>query len=523
MEWREKLFQNSLVTAALVIALGVALLVTGCERSRPASPTTLRVQLSSEAVSLDPSLAEDGLSLKIISNIMDGLVGYDGAGKLVPRLAESYDVLEGGRRFVFTLRKGAAWSDGVAVKADDFVTAFRRALSPGVASKLAEMLRPIRWAGDFRAGESRRLGVSATPDGKFVIELEKPAPYFLQALTLPVAMPLRQDVLDAHQGRWPELAPTTGPYRLAEHKIDQKYVLRANEKSVRSPAIAEVELLIIQDESTASSLFEKGRLDVLTRVPALDFARFQRTGVVRVEPFYATYYVAFDTRRAPFNQTAWRQAVAASLRRREITNALDTGEYPATSWIPPGLEGHVPFDPEFSAAGWEKAVAKVKAEAAKRTVPVKAAFDSGTRNSLVMEKVQQDLERALGLKVQLMNLDWKTYVKTIRTDPPEIFRFGWLAPFADPISHLQALTSGNANNLTGWSNDEYNRLVAEVAAMEPGPKRLAKVLAAQRILVEQQAVVVPIYHYIQAHGVSKRVKGFRANPFGVVQFQELSW
>ena len=58
--------------------------------------------------------------------------------------------------------------------------------------------------------------------------------------------------------------------------------------------------------------------------------------------------------------------------------------------------------------------------------------------------------------------------------------------------------------------------------MPRGPDREAKVRKAPEILVDREAVVVPLYHYVQTHAVAKRVQGFRANPFGVILFEGIS-
>ena len=163
-------------------------------------------------------------------------------------------------------------------------------------------------------------------------------------------------------------------------------------------------------------------------------------------------------------------------------------------------------------------------EARKRGAPAQAlaaSFDTSTRNSLVMEKVQQDLQLALGLKLSLNNLDWKSYLKSIQTDPAPIFRLGILSPFMDPIQILQSFTTGDPNNYLKWSNEDYDRLVREVAAMKPGPSRERKIREAEEELVDRQAIVVPIYHYVQNTAVKARIAGFRVNPFGVIRFNEL--
>jgi oligopeptide transport system substrate-binding protein len=504
----------------LYLLLGLSLLPACTHRAAP-PPSTLRIQLATEPASLDPALAEDGASIRILYNTMEGLVGYDGGGKLRNRLAESYSVSPDGRRYTFVLRKQARWSDGKPVTAGDFVTGIRRALTPQSGSKLAGIFFVVKGAKANFEGKAKasELGVRAEGD-RLVIDLEQAAPYFVQALTLPVAMPERQDVLDAHGGRWPESAPVTGPYRISSHEPDRRFVFEKNpgywQSTSEYPA---VEMLIVADESTGMNLFEQGGIDVLTKIGSGELqALRKKPGVLHTDPFLATYYLSFNHRKAPFNDRRWRQAVSGAVRRDEIVKALDSGETPARSWVPRGLEGYIPYTdpmPEFAPA-----FDAVRAQGAP-TETLAAAYDTSARNTMVMEKVQHDLKAALGLKISLGNLDWKTYLKTVQTDPPPLFRLGILSPFMDPIQILESFTTGDPNNYLKWSDPDYDRLVREIAALAPGPARERKIREAEEVLVDREAIVVPIYHYVQNHVVAARVQGFKVNPFGVIRFDEL--
>ena len=202
-------------------------LTPGCTRhSQNSSNSALRFQLSNEPVSLDPMLAEDGVALQVLYNTSEGLVAYDGKGLLQNRMAETYTVSRDGKRYEFVLRKDAKWSDGRPVQASDFVAGLRRSLSPKLASKLSSLLYPIQGARAYHDGRlpAEKLGVREE-NGKLVIQLDFAAPYFIQALTLPATLPIREDVL-----RW-KLARSRSiqwslSYRVAS--IGPKIVLEAN-------------------------------------------------------------------------------------------------------------------------------------------------------------------------------------------------------------------------------------------------------------------------------------------------------
>jgi oligopeptide transport system substrate-binding protein len=446
-------------------------------------------------------------------------VGYNGAGELEYRLASDVQVSKDGKRYEFHLRPEARWSDGEPVRPEHFVAAFRHALEPSTASKTADILFTIRGAQALHSGKGKPedLGVRAEGD-KLVIELEKPASYFLHSLAMTVALPMKWE-------KWSEKAPVTGPYRIAWHKPEQAILLVPNENywgyaSHPGQFPPPVLLRIVHDESTAVSLFERGQLDIATKVPSYDFDRLKKAGKLRVDPFMATYFISFNTKKAPFGDRVFRRAVAGAIQREEIARAVGTGETPARSWIPRGLPGFFPYSdptPVFA-----DSVAAVRAKTRKQHLRVDAGFDSSSRNSMVMEKIQADLKSRIGIELQLKQMEWKSYVKNLGADAPPLWRFGALAPFKDPIYHLRFFEGDNPNNYTGWSDPEYNALVEEIAATPEGTARVKKILRAQQILVERDAVVVPIYHYVQTHAVATRVQGFRVSPTGVIHFKELS-
>jgi len=511
----------------VAIAIPAVLLAAAaaCTKKDEAPKDTLQIQLSSEPVSLDPSLAEDGLGFRILINVMDGLVGYTNEGRLVNRLAESYEISEDRKTYRFKLRPDAVWSDGAAVDASQFKLALERALKPATGSKLSGLLRVIRGASDLVRGTNPHASGIVADGRDLTITLEKPASYFLQVLTLPIAYPLRADVLERNGGRWDALrgdrVPTNGAYKFAGYARDQRIELTAHQR-LPDGAPRNVLLRIVQDESTGASLFERGKLDVLSRIPAYDQKKYEEKGQVRVVPFLATYFLGFNLKKPPFNDRDFRRALAGAIKKEELVRALGTGETPASSWIPRGLEGYYPY--RADAAGVESVFADSVARVKARKYPGKIVmgFDSSGRNALVMEKVQSDARAALGWKVELANSDWKSFTKSIYVDPTPVFRFGWSTPMIDPVIFLSAFTTKDPFTFTSYSNPAYDGLVARIVALEPGDAERARLIAqAQKILVEDEAIVIPLYHYVSTQVVGPRLAKYEVSPFGHTRYEEV--
>ena len=132
--------------------LPLLVMLSGCTHSS-STENPIRIHLPSEPVSLDPALVEDDWAVKVICNTAQGLLGYDGAGQLKQRLASKIDVSPDRRRYTFTMREGAAWSDGKPVTAAQFVLGLKRSLDPKLGSKIANMLFAIKGAKAYYTGK----------------------------------------------------------------------------------------------------------------------------------------------------------------------------------------------------------------------------------------------------------------------------------------------------------------------------------------------------------------------------------
>lgn len=496
---------------------------TGCRHdpNSPSSERVLSVHLLNEPVTLDPGLIEDGVSLQVVRNLDEGLMGYDSSGRLGLRLAEGYEVSPDGKRYFFRLKKGLRWSDGHPLQVEDFVFAFKRLLGPGGRSPFASVFSSIR-------GAKSLLSIGATfgasfgvfeKEGGLVIELDRPMPALLHALTLPIAFPIRKDVLDANHGDWPDTGPVTGPYRIVSRQREEKIRLSRNPLYWgQAPRISEIEFKVITDETTAYRLFASGRLDILSRISSFDLPRVRQSQQLETYPFWGVYFLSFNTAKPPFQDRRWRRAVAGAVQRNEVVTVVGGGESPASSFVPKGIEGF--FQSGSPTAEFEEDVQWAKSQ--KVFSEVNGTFDAGLRNSRVMEKVQADLKQRLGLSLVLRSLDWKSYLRSLSSDPSALYRMGYLVPYQDPVFILKIFTTGHEANHTGWSDPRYDRWVDEISMMKPGPEREAKVIRAQKLLLSE-GIVVPLFHYVQNIGVSKRVKEARSNTTGVILFQEMEW
>lgn len=295
-----------------------------------------------EPNSLDPARSHDIAGLKVLMHLFEGLVGYDPRdASPVPAAAERWEISADRKTYTFHLRP-ALWSNGDPVTAHDFVYAWRRAADPRTLSKYADRLFVVKSARAIHRGEAppEALGVRAADERTLVVELEHPAPYFLDLLRLNLFYPVHRATLERHGPDWtdPRNLVHNGPYRLVSMALNDRKVFEANP---RYRAASEVRLrkfvfLSIRDDAAAWRIYNTGGCHWLFRAPP-DAVDPQRPRPDHVKcPFNAVYYLVFNTRVRPLDDPRVRRALSLAIDRTRIAGlVVRSGELPATRLVPP--------------------------------------------------------------------------------------------------------------------------------------------------------------------------------------------
>lgn len=180
MYTRNLLWLVSLVSAAPLYAADVP-------ANTPLAPQQVfRYNNHSDPCTLDPQKVEENTAAQIVLDLFEGLVWMDGEGQVQPAQAERWEILDGGKRYIFHLRSGLQWSDGQPLTAEDFVLGWQRAVDPKTASPFAGYLAQahINNAAAIVAGKAdvTSLGVKAMDDRTLEVTLEQPVPWFTTML-----------------------------------------------------------------------------------------------------------------------------------------------------------------------------------------------------------------------------------------------------------------------------------------------------------------------------------------------------
>ncbi len=415
----------AILCALAALALSVA--ATGAA-TKDHRGGTLRLLAKAAGGTLDPQVNYTLQYWQLFQATYDGLLAFkkaggEGAFTVVPDLAETLpQPTNGGKTWVFTLRKGIKFSNGQPVTVNDVVASLRRIFkvkSPtsggfyaGIVGAKACLAKP--------AGCTLKGGVSADPKKNTVtINLIAPDPEFKYKLSVPHAsiLPASAPVNDA--GTKP--IPGTGPYYFASYNPNKQLVLKRNPyfkqwSKDAQPAgypdqITQSFGLTVEAQITA---IENGQADWTLESPPAD--RLNEMGTkfasqTHVETLTAFWYAPMNTNLAPFNNIKARQAVNFAIDRNALVKIFGGPKLatPSCQVLPPGFPGHVDYCPYTKNPG-----AKWSApDLAKAKQLVKESGTAGQKVTVLSS--DDEVNKAVGVYLQsvLNQIGYKASVKPI--------------------------------------------------------------------------------------------------------------
>jgi oligopeptide transport system substrate-binding protein len=507
------------LSRAFACALLVLFLATSCNNSvvltqgpRLAKSQTLRVLIDDQPQSLDPGQVQYGFESSVLGVIEQPLlVPKADLSGVVPGAAQSYEVADGGTRYVFHLRTDGEWWDGTPVKAQDFVYAWRRLIDPRLAAptetffagailngdKVA-ILDPQRDAAKIDPG-LQSLGLAALDDHTFQVTLSHPDPALPWLAAMPAAAPIRQDVVTANGDRWstsPQTLMTNGPFRVSYVGSDHITVVQNPHFPGQAPKLTSITFDIVKDGASALDQFRSGGIDVMQVQPAQAAAvsgDAQLSRLVTRSPSLTVYWMAFRLTSTRLQRTQVREAIAESIDRKAFVQQVLQGQgQPAQTFIPEGMHGYSPdvgqpqkFDPAQARA----LLAQAGVSPAKLS-GVRLSFDSTSDFSRATAAfVRDQLKANLGVNVAMVAVDPNTLGSRLQSGDFDIAGpLGWSADYPDQADWFPIFLTTNSYNYSLYQSSRYDALVNAAADDTDPARRDGEYAQAQKLLVNDAPV-----------------------------------
>ncbi len=512
------------------MAVAIVLCLWGCGRKETNVIRGDREQIlfkgnGTEPAGIDPHVVTGVTEHNILTALFEGLVSENPIDlHPEPGVAKSWEISEDGRTYTFHLRENARWSNGDPVRAQDFVYSFRRILSPGLGAEYAYMLYPLRNGKAFNTGkidDFSEVGVKTEGDLTLIIELENPTPYFLELLNhaswWPVHPPTIEKFGRIDQRGTPWTRPgnivTNGAFTLKDWKINQHLVVEKNPLywDAQEVELNEIHFLPIDSIDAEERAFRTGHIHLTETIPLhrIDYYRENRPELIRFDPYLGTYYYRINTNVSPLGDKRVRLALAMTINREEITRyVLKGGQNPAYHYTPPDTNGYTALSRfEYDVERARELLAEAGFPGGRGFPELELLYNTSEAHRSIAVAIQQMWNEALNIKVKLLNEEWKVYLASVTNGDFQISRAGWIGDYNDPNTFLDMWLTGGGNNMTGWSNSEYDRFIELAGRAIDARERFEYFQQAEAILMDEMPVI-PIYFYVSNLLIHPSVKGW---------------
>jgi oligopeptide transport system substrate-binding protein len=525
------------------LAGAVALGTAGCgffgrggqQGGESGGQNVLSYNLGAEIPDMDPTTMTDVNSFRLITNVMEGLYRVDENEKPQPAQAEGVEISDDDLIYTFALREGIKWSNGDPVTSGDFKYAWLRAMDPETASQYSYIIAPyIKGGAEFNAGEGSAEDVAIeTPDDKTLrVALASPTPFFLGLTAFQTYYPQRQEFVEQRGEGYAQSADAllyNGPFTMSRLDPAHGATLAKNEDywDKENVAVQRVDCEVVKDVAAAVNLYEGGELDVISLTSEY-VDQYEGTSAFRTVVQFVTWWFVMNFEDEVFRNENIRRAIQVSFDRDALADEiLNDGSVGAEGLVPPRMAGPgdrtfreaagptVPgYDPRRAKELWQRGVEELGREP---TLTYLSQDSSAARDTATF--LQSELKKNLGANVEVKTQPFDRFLDLLTDGEYQMTLYGWIADYNDPMTFLDLWLSDTPLNYSNYRNEGYDRLINE-AKVEPDEQvRMENMVEAERLLIEEEAAVAPVYHEGTALLVRPSIKNWVQHPTGAIEFK----
>lgn len=554
----------------VLLVIVAAITVAACAERQDDEKVVFNWNIGADPRTIDPGLngASDGAD--VINNTFEGLV-REKNGEVLPGMASSWNVSADGLTVTFNMREDAKWSDGTPLTADDFVRSWLRAMDPRNMSEYSWIWAYTNVVGAYEFvgssseddavldGLASAVGIRSLDDGAILeVDLAAPTNWFVSLMAFFHFMPVPEVASIEGEGQWakvPATAISNGPFVLTGYTVGEGLKLEKNDHywNAEEVGIDVINGYFIDLATTAYAKYEAGELDFIPQVPTAMIPGLMIASTeFYIFPLLGTYYVNFNlsgcddvggtrdigTRdNTIFCSADLRKALALSLDRVAITEALAAGQVPAGGFVPPGFLDHNDEDfyenskndseividdgayalavTYFAAAATElgMTVEQLRTELATKEY----IYNTSEGHRQVAELMQGMWQDNLGFTIQLANEEWALFQATRTAGNYDMARGGWLTDFMDPSGMIGIFVQGNAYNDPDYNSSLFEAQITAAQEATTAEAHFNALYAAHQIFMDDMPVF-PVYHYNDTMLVKGYVKGWSRSVLGSIDF-----
>ena len=467
--------------SAMGLAATAPALYTSTAMAGPKKGGRLRTAMAHGSTTdmLDPATYENGYTATVNYAIQNHLGEVDETGAMVPELAESWEVEDGAKTWVFNLRQGVEFHNGKTMDSDDVLASFQHHMGDDTKSPAKALLDQV---------------ASMRKDGpnQVIFELTGGnADFSYIAADYHIAIkPAKDGKIDANDGIG------TGGYVVQEFDPGVRSFFTRNSNYFKSDRahFDEVELLSVIDPTARTNALTTGEVDVMDRVDLKTAHLLGRTSGIKVEETTGTKHYTFPMRTdtPPFDDNNVRMALKHAVNREEIVEKVLFGH---------GVVGNdhpiAPSNP-FHAATLEQRTydpdkAKFYADKAGGSIKVQlSAADAAFPGAVDAAVLYRESAAVAGIDIEVVREPNDGYWSNVWMKKPWCACYWGGRPTEDWMFST-AYKGGGSWNDTFWAHELFDHLLVEARAETDQETRRQMYFVMQQIVRDQGGVVVPMY------------------------------
>ena len=523
---------------SLFLALVAAISLCACGGS---SEDILILPIESDPICLDPQVADSKEAKLMIANCFEGLVRLNKDYKIIPGVAESWEISKDGLTYTFKLRKDTHWkllnsfedvlpedykdTYRTQVIAADFVYGISRALDPATQAGDAEKLFSIKNASAVNSGKqpTSALGISAQDDSTLVITLERADPDFLRILTLPVAMPCHEEFFKATHAKYClDLKYTfcNGPFYLSRWAEDNTLSMYKNDEYKGNVKVNPDELYFYVNTEEAS-VVKKIRQRTYDCAFLSEAAKNELSDNDKLSNYSTEnmiYGLCFNCSDSVLSDEDMRRALAMVTKTSELTansdNAFTKGivpdcvRYGENSYREAaGNVSGIAYNEQQALTLWKKGLKKLDITTAE------VVITCAEENAPLMQQTIQNWQRVFSTSILA-----KVEVKTAEQISTMIYNTSYQVLYhkittdsSTVTDTLKKFTSDSSSNIFGFADKNYDKTVNSIITTYSGAAKLNGCVNAEKYILDK-AVFLPMLGGSSYAVVNKGVDGLYFAP-----------
>ncbi|MDK7114232.1 peptide ABC transporter substrate-binding protein [Staphylococcus pettenkoferi] len=528
-------FKCTKIVGTLIAA---AFVLSGCGKNESLYDNkgqVFRSTLPQDMSTLDNVMASDNVSFTTFTQVYEGLYVLDKNDKATPGVAKGEPkISKDEKRYTIDLRHDAKWSNGDPVTANDFVYSWRKAVDPKTGSEYAFIMNYLKNAEDVNSGKKpvKDLGVKALNKYKLQIDLEKPVPYFKEFLAFGTYMPQDEKVAKKEGDRYgtaADRAVYNGPFKMKDWKAEDKITMVKNDQywDKKNVKLDKVNYKILKDQQAGASLYDTDSVDN-TEITSEQVDKYKDDPGLFKKLKASTFFLKMNEKVFPdFKNKDLRIAISQAIDKKSyVDSVLGDGSKPfnnftakQTAPLPNSTKDYaetVKSPLKYNVKEAQDHLAKAKKALGKDKITFTLNVQDTPSAKISAEFIKSDIEKNLpGVTVKIKQMPFKQKVNAELSMQYEMSLAGWGPDYPDPMSFLETMTTGNAQNNTDWSSKEYDSMLKEADGplLTKEKQRMNKLRDAEELLLSE-APVAPIYQQGKAYLRNPQVKGIEYHQIG---------